>query len=125
MRLGIIDIFRGAWKTGQVSDRTAGAVKSINFYQGTIACAPSFTGDKDVTITALAAANKGVVIPARGGFSSGTGFYPMNIAITDGNILWDYVEIPSTTVVRFKNVVNSDAGLTKNIKYAFWVLEFY
>ena len=101
-----------------------GTTKTIRFYSGAIVCAGSFTGDKDVTISAVVV-NKSLIIPARGPTAAQTaaGFYPPTIATTDGNLYWDYIDVATTTLVRFHNVVNT-AGIAHNISYAFWVVEY-
>lgn len=99
-----------------------GPIKSLLFYSGTISVAGAYSGDKDVTI-ASAEPTKSLIMPAGGTNVTSSGVVAPTVAFTDGNLKWDYTYIPSSTVVRFKNVVNTD-GNPHTITYAFWVVEY-
>lgn len=100
------------------------AIKSINVYSGSVSCAASFTGDKDITITAVIP-GKSVLLPYLVGSPTVANGNTTVIATSDNtNLSFDHFEFASNTTVRLKTVVNLDGGAAHNIRYAFAVVEF-
>lgn len=98
-------------------------IKSLTYYQGSITCAPSFSGTKDVTLSPTVNTARTIVLPMKTiGSNAGTLIIARTTSV---NLSYDYISVPSASAVRFNTVVNADGANPYDIVYAFIVLEFF
>lgn len=99
-------------------------IKSINVYSGSISCAASFSGTKDVTITSVVP-GKSIILPYKNSNPTTANGNTTCVATSDnGNLTFSDWVFNSNTTVRFNTVANADSGFSHNINYAFAVVEF-
>lgn len=121
----LVDInrIRGQIQTLDGNNRiTVSIVKSLNYYNNSISCAPSFSGTKTAAITSVDT-TRAIAIPAK---TPGTSSGDVGYAIGDNvNLTYASVQFGSATTFQFNGVNNADGGASHNLVYAFWVVEFY